>query len=606
MRDPLHHARRFFAELKRRRVYRVAVTYLVAGFVVVQVADLAAGAFALPAWFEPMVWVVGALGLPIALVLSWAYDLGPEGIRRTGPDGETDPSVAGAPRTDRGERRRAAPALIAGALLLGVAGAWYLAWGREGEVSDRSIAVLPFEATGGAESLRFSAGLHDGLLTRLTNIAALTVKSRTSAERYGGGDHTVPEIARELGVGWIVEGGVHQSGDRILVNATLIDARRDRRRWAREYEREITIENIFDIQGDLARTIAASLQAELSSRESERLEQRPTDDLDAYRLYIEGRINLDRRTEAGMRRADTYFQRAIERDSGYALAWSGLADVRQLLAVFGYGPSDSLNEGALDAARRALELDPGLAEAHASMGQLYDAHLKDVPSARRELERAVALKPSYAQAFQWLGELEGGRGRREPALEHLRKAAELDPQSAVIQLVLGWTYWWAEGPGPNALSHVRRAKELEPSLAVAHVDEGMILSDSGRHEEAIAALLRGLDLASERSFSEGLGLAGLGVARVAAGDPAGARELLARLEQRGDTPLWEAMVHAALEEEDAAFRALDRVEWTSTYRWDLLVLPAFDPLRDDPRYETLVGAINESWGLNPDGSLPDD
>lgn len=600
---PLRH---FLTELKRRNVYKVAVTYLVAGFVVVQVADLAAGAFGMPSWFEPMVWVLAGLGLPIAVVLAWAFEVSPEGVRRTPAREWSEERVRGPSGTGLPGRRQWTRGLVAVGLIAAAAmGGWYLVTAGEPEGTDRSIAVLPFEATGGEEGVQFSKGLHDGLLTRLTNVAALTVKSRTSAERYEGTDHTIPEIARELDVAWIVEGAVHQSGDRIRVNATLIDAREDDRRWARDYERDLTVENVFAIQSDLARTIAGSLQAELSPREAERLDDRPTDDLEAYRLYVQGLIHLDRRTEAGMRRSVDHFRSAIERDSSYAPAWAGLADARHILALFGYDPADTLLPGALDAARRAFELDPELAEARASLGLLYDQYLHDLPAALRELERAVELKPSYARAHQWLGTLEGALGHPEAALEHVRRAAELDPQSAVTQLVLGWTYWWIEGPGSRALAHVRRAIELEPALAVAHADEGLILSDAGRHEEAIVSLQRALERTSEGSFEWGLSIAGLGVIHARMGDTARSREMLTRLQESGEAPFWQAVVHAAIGEQTAAFQALRAVEWTTISRWDLLVLPAFDSLRDDPRYDELIRDIDRRWGLDPDGSLPD-
>lgn len=604
MPDPFGALHRFLVELRRRRVYQVAAAYLMGAFVVVQIADLAAGAFDLPPWVEPFVWVLSGLGLPLALVLAWAYDLGPSGLRPATADegGEPADHVEAERTVSPGYRRFAL--LAVGLVVVGAAGAWYVAGGTPTEITDRSIAVLPFTTTGGEESLRFGQGLYDGLLTRLTNLAALTVKSRTSSDRYEASELTIPEIAREMDVAWIVEGSVHRAADRIRVNATLIDARADDRRWAQDYDRAVTVENVFEIQTDLARRIASSLQAEMSPREEARLRRRPTDDLEAYRLYLEGRVHLDRRTEVGFRRAVELFDGAIERDPAYALAWSGLADARSLQATFGYGPPDSLRQAAFEAAREALRLDPDLAEAHASLGLLYDDHFHDLPSGLREMTRAVELKPSYAQAHQWLGEMEGGRGRQQEALSHLRRAAELDPGSAVIQLVLGWTHWWVEGPDSVALDHVRRARELEPSLAVTHVDEGLILSDAGRHEEALAALERGRSLSSPGSFTAGLALGALGVARAAAGDPAASRQHLQSLRERGQAPLWEAMIHAALGEEDAAFAALDRVEWTAVLRWDLLVLPSFDSLRDDPRYQRLLADVYRQWGLEPDGSEP--
>lgn len=597
--DPLTRLRGFFRELKRRKVYRVAAVYAAVAFVLVEAADLVFPALNVPSWAYSLVVVLALFGFPVALVLAWAFEVTPEGVRRA-PSAEP---ASGGP--DPAGSRRGLPAVVGlGLLAAAGVGAWYLLGADDGGVSDRSIAVLPFEATGAEASVQFSEGLYDGLLNRLANVSDLRVTSRTSAARYGEGERTIPEIGRALGIGWIVEGGVRQAGDRIRVSARLVDAREDVEEWAEEYDRDLTTQDLFAIETDLVRRIARSLQAELSSRERERVERRPTDDLEAYRLYVEGRIHMDRRTEAGVWRAVDRFQEAIERDSAYARAWSGLADARHLLVTYGYGPADTLHPRALEAARRALELDPDLAEAHASLGLLSDEYLGDVPAALRALERAVELKPSYASAYQWLGTLEGALGRPEKALEHLERAAELDPRSPVIQLVLGWTYWWVEGPSERALAHVRRAIELEPDLAAAHVDEGLILADAGRSEEAVTAIRRGLDLTSEGSFAWSLSLGALGAVHAAAGDTVRAREALARLEEPGGAPFWEAMVHAALGEERAAFEALREVEWTTVLRWDLRVFPAFDPLRDDPRYDELIREIDVSWGLNPDGSLP--
>ncbi|MDX1394792.1 MAG: protein kinase [Gemmatimonadota bacterium] len=536
-----------------------------------------------------------------------AAELGGDVARyRAGLPVHARPATAGYRMSRFLRRHRGAAALAAGLVAISLAGG-YVARGFGGgapPVTDRSIAVLPFEATGGEEGIRFGEGLHDGLLTRLTNVAALTVKSRTSTERYGGGTASIPQIAAELGVGWIVEGGIRQAADRIRVSATLIDARSDSRRWAQDYDIEITLDNVFDVQSDLARRIVESLEAELSPAEQERIARHPTEDLEAYRLYVDGRIHMDRRTETGIRRAADLFEQAIARDSMYALAWSGLADAGHLLASFGFAPADSVRNPALGAARRAVELDPGLAEAHVSLAMLQNDYLRDGAGAIRALERAIELKPSYAQAHQWLGSLEGGRGREREALAHLRRAAELDPRSPVIQLVLGWTHWWVEGPDSTALAHVRASSDLEPSFPMAHVDEGLILADAGRLDEARDALQRGLDLAVDGSFAAGLGLAGMGVTHAYAGDAVRAREVLAALAEDGDTPMWEALVLSALGDVDAAFEALERVEWDFVMKWDLLVFPFFDALREDPRYDELVRENNVRWGLNPDGSLP--
>jgi len=595
------------AELRRRNVYKVGVSYLVAAFVIVQVADLATGAFDLPSWFEPMTWVVAAIGFPIALVLAWAYELGPGGVRRTPHD------PAPGEGEDIGGRRRAlaTPAWL-GLLGAAVVAGWAIGTAGKVEITDRSIAVLPFEATGGAEGVEFGRGLHDGLLTRLTNVADLTVKSRTSVERYGGSTATIPEIAREMEVAWLVEGAVHLAGDRVRVNATLINAQTDDRLWAREYDRDVTIDEIFQIQSDLAETIARSLQAQISPGELDRLQSRPTEDIEAYRLTVQGRSQMERRTESGLRQAVDLFEAAIARDSSYALAWSGLADARMLIRSFGYAGGDTLAPLAQQAVDRALDLDPDLAEAHTSRGRLAETYGFDAPTAHEEYSRAVELNSNYAPAFHWLASLEIQRGRPGNAIEPIERAAELDPFSTTIQNVRALVHWLEEGPGTTVLGHFQKAIELEPAYPYPYLNAAIALSDLGRHTDALSMAERGFERSNTGSFEWGYAHTAMAVVLARAGEDERAGEFLRQLREwgqdprsAGEAPFWIAIVLGVLGDVDGAFAALDEVEWTAFLWWDLQAHPLLAPLRQDPRYGAVVGRVNRQWGLNPDGSLPE-
>lgn len=591
--------RRFLADLKERNVYRVAVSYLVAAFVVVQVADLAVGAFGLPDGFEPMVWVVCGLGLPVALILAWAYDLGPHGPRRNAAGEGSEPLA------EVGTVRRIPnPIWLALVAAGGIVG-WFLMNASSSGITDRSIAVLPFEATGGDESLEFSRGLHDGLLTRLTNVAALTVTSSTSTRRYQSTELAVPEIATQLGVAWIVEGAVFLAGDQIRVNATLIDARQDDRLWSRDYERDVTLENVFDIQSDLAQDIARSLETELSSRERNRLTSRPTDDLDAYRSYIQGRTALERRTEPALRQAVDYFEAALERDETFAEAWSGLADARIILAGFAFDRSDTLPGLAHDAALRAVALDADLGEAHASLGYVLNLHREDGPAAHAELTRAIELNPNLGYAYYWLSTLETQRGAFDEALALIETAAEVDPLSPGIHNVVGLQRWAVTGPDSALLAHFERSRSLEPGYPLPYINGGLLLSELGEVEEGLELAARGLELSAEGTFTWGFALGVLGAIHAAAGDLPGARSTVERLRAHGGYPFSEAMVHAALGGVDQAFVALGEVEWTAYLHWDLQAHATMRPLQGDPRYRRLVEEVNRRWGLGPDGSLPD-
>lgn len=267
--------------------------------------------------------------------------------------------------------------------------------------SDRPIAVLPFGTIGTTEVPPFTDGIHGDLLTRLSRLSGLQVISRTSVLPYRDTDTPIRQIARELGVRWVLEGEVQEAGDQVQVNTRLVDAQADQQVWARDYRRDLTAESLFDIQGDITEKIARSLKAELTPEEKRQVEQRPTDNLAAYRLYAQGRGNLDQRTEEGIRQALDYFQRAIEQDPDYALAWAGLTDALSLFAFYGFTPPDDAPD-PMGAARRAVDLDPKLGEARTSLG-IHHAIRHEGPAALQELSRAVGLAPSYAEAHIWLG-----------------------------------------------------------------------------------------------------------------------------------------------------------------------------------------------------------
>ena len=264
--------------------------------------------------------------------------------------------------------------------------------------------------------------------------------SRTSVLGYRGSGRPVRVIARELGVGTVVEGGVQMAGNRVRLNVQVIDARTDTHRWAERYDRELTAENIFALQSELATNIMDALQASLTSREQARIGHRPTDDLDAYRLYVTGRTHLDLWNQEGMTAAARDFSEAVRLDPGYALAWAGLADAVSALRWYNY-PTVEGTPTPQEAVRRALHLDPDLAEAHASRAiVLCSREVKDGPAALREFHRAVELRPSYAYAQIWMAWIHLIVGDPESGLKHARRALELDPLSPAIRVFLSEAY----------------------------------------------------------------------------------------------------------------------------------------------------------------------
>jgi len=482
--------------------------------------------------------------------------------------------------------------LLVGALAVGR----YLVggFGRGPEVTDRSIAVLPFETLGREEANTFTRGVHGDLLTRLSHISGLSVTSRTSVMRYETPEKPLLAIAEELGVAWILHGEVQEAADQVQVNARLVNARTDRQVWAESYRRELTAQNLFQIQTEITRQIARALETHLSPQEERQVEQTPTEDLKAYRLYAQGRQQLDQRTPRGLRRALDYFQGAIATDSSYSLAWVGLADAFLLLHDYGYADADSVLPRAEDAVRRALELNPESAEAYTSLGLLYSER-RDGPAAIRALTRAVELMPSYSEAHNWLSWVHQLLGNQEESLESAKRAVELDPLSpeAVGNLSLSYL---ANGEGEQALAEARRVDEIQPSWETGRFYEGLSLYHLGRFAEA-RSVLEGIAVPWAGSGP----LATLALVHVASGDTAEARDLLARFERSLD-PFAAGLVLAALGDEDGAFDAFESVDnWSDwpTVSVHHLYENVWAPLRDDPRYQELVREVDRTWGLEP-------
>ncbi len=488
------------------------------------------------------------------------------------------------------QRRLGLALAVSLGLLAAVAGIWYFGAGGGTDIHDRSIAVLPFETLGQEKATAFTDGVHGDLLTRLSSVSDLSVTSRTSVMRYRTPDKPLPTIARELGVTWVLRGEVQETANEVQVSARLVNALTDRQVWAQSYRRELTAENLFEIQGEITTQIARALETHLSPAEQQLVARTATEDLDAYRLYAQGRRQLDQRTGDGMRRAVDYFERAIARDSSYALAWVGLADALSLLKSYGYEAADDVLPRAGDAARRALDLDPDLAEAHASLGLLHGTRYEG-PASIRELMRAVQLRPSYAEAHNWLSYGYQLLGRPTDALESAKRAVELNPLSPEAVSNLSLSYM-ANGEYAKGLVEARRVREFQSDWATGPFYEGLALYHLGRFTEA-KSVLRDLSVPWAGSGPR----ATLALALVASGDSAEARELLARIEEAAD-PFAAGLVHAALGEEEAAFEAFRSVgRWSD---WPTLSVHYYfrdvlDKLRDDPRYEDVLREVDRSW-----------
>ncbi|HVS03769.1 MAG TPA: protein kinase, partial [Thermoanaerobaculia bacterium] len=473
-----------------------------------------------------------------------------------------------------------------------------------GEERERSVAVLPFESLGGSDGAAFTEGVHGDLLIRLSKLSGLRTIARTSVRRYRDSAAQISQIGRELGVSWVVEGEVQQAGGQVQVNVRLIEAQSDRQLWAERYRRTLTAENLFDIQAEITREIAASLEVRLSPEEEQRVAHAPTASLEAYHLYTQGRISLDLRSESGAQRAVASFQGAIRRDPGFALAWAGLAEAVTVAEYYDFPLPDAAPE-AIDAARRAVELEPALGEARASLG-IIQAARREGPPALRELARAIELAPGHAEPHSWLAWLLLCLGRPERALAPARRAVELNPLAPAFRVFLAEALLVA-GDAERALEEARRAREIQPEYALAHFTEGLVLHRQRRLAEASQALERSLALVPESGTPTRSEIhAALAVCLAAAGDEASARDQAGRVDAPA-SPFSAGLARASLGEIEQALLLFDQVaelHSPSVEELRYLFPEVLDPLRGEPRFRDLVARVNRSWGLQADGSLP--
>jgi TolB-like protein/Tfp pilus assembly protein PilF len=471
-----------------------------------------------------------------------------------------------------------------------------LAWqggdaGSAPSAPDTGVAVLPFDDLSADDANRhFADGVTEEILTNLARVGDLRVIARASVMPYRNTDRPVAEIAEELDVSHVLEGSVRRVGDRVRISAQLIDAGTNAQMWADSYDRRL--EDVFAVQSDIATRVAEALQAELTADVAERIEKAPTDDLEAYNLYLRGRYFWHRRTEEDLRASARFFERALKRDSGYARAWAGLADAYSVLAFYDYLPPRKAYPRAKAAARRALAIDETLGEAHASLGYVTLYHGWDAARAEAAFRRAIELNPSYSVAHQWYANHLVATGRFDEAVREMSRAREVNPLSLIANGALGWVYYYA-GRHEEAVEQCDRALEMDPDWDLGHLWKGLALEEMGRTDGAIASLRRAVDL-SERS---GITVAALAHALASAGETAEARELLSDLVRAGHEgryqPSFEiAKIHVALGEPDEALRWLEQaLEERSHSMVFLEVDPQLAPLRSVPRFRRLVERV---------------
>ena len=582
----------FFAELKRRNVYKVAVAYVVGGWALSQGIAQVFPVFDVPNWAIRLIVLLIIIGFPVAVVLAWAFEITPEGIKRT-----EDVDLA----DERAPKKHVwiyvvviGAALSIALFFLGrytagnSASATPVRLGPRTEAAtDKSIAVLPFEnLSDDKNTAYFSDGITEEILNALAQIPGLKVAARRSAFQFKGSDLDLHKIGEVLGVAHILEGSLQKAGDQVRINVQLVDVQNGLQAWSEKYDRKL--DNVFAVEDEIAKAIATKLRVQLTGGGGQPLVVDSTSNPQAHELYLRGLTLLAARG-SGLRDASDLFQQAVKLDSGYAQAWGALAVTELLLPSYGLASfEDALSRGE-SAAQRALSLDPNTASAYIAVGVANSIRFR-WPEADQALRRALVLAPGNAEAVNQYAQFLAAVGQLEPSLREIERAQELDPLSPIIGVIHA-----------GALAALRRDNAAEaqiksvlaahPEFQAAHnwaanqyIDRKMypeaetqlrlLAKLSGQNEDAKALLARGMADPAQR------------VAAV------NSLETSPENDNIRQDAIWYAFYLISLGERG---RALDELEiyadkhnsGFTAWLWNR----SFDPLRDEPRFKAVLAKL---------------
>ncbi|MEY2573007.1 MAG: eukaryotic-like serine/threonine-protein kinase [Verrucomicrobiota bacterium] len=587
--DPRH----FFSELQRRNVYKVAVAYAVAAWLLIQIATQTFPFFEIPNWIVRAIILLLLLGFPIALVFAWIYELTPEGLKRTE---EVPPNES--IRRKTGRRLMATAGVVAAlalALLLfrfarstptrpdiGTGLPPPMAALASGIIPEKSIAILPFQAL----SLQtrdeiLEAGMADTLIAKLSATREIIIPSLTSARKYAEQEHDPLAAGRLLHVKSVLEGTFQKLGDRIRVTARLMNVADGASLWTGSFDEKFT--DVFAVQDAIAQKVAAALALRLTGEKQASLTKRYTENTEAYQLYLKGRFFWAKYTEEGFRKAIDHFNQALEKDPTYALAYTGLADSYSIMADQAFAAPKEAYAMARAYAETALKLDDNLSDAHLSLGivkLLYDADLKQ---AEEELRRAKDLNPSNAQAYHFYAHYLQVTERLDDGLAEMRRGAQLDPTSFVISAEVGFAYFFAH-KFEEAIGQSRKILELDPDAVAAHTLSAVCYLHLGKYDQVRAELDKVKPPAATDTWIRGF-YAALDAKE---GKRDEARRITEDLAQKGGDPWPIAVLYTFLGDKDQAFAALNRVrEYNRAQLLWVKIDPSLDPLRSDPRWPEL-------------------
>jgi adenylate cyclase len=583
----------FFSELKRRNVYKVAVPYAVVGWLVIQVTATIVPALHLPDRLTTAVVVLILVGSPVALVIAWAFEMTPEGMKRT-EDVSPDEVLP------RWSRRKFGAFVVSVSVIAAALLTYQFFKSATGLVTDqsaatksipqKSIAVLPFLNLSADKNDEYlSDGMTEELLNVLTRVKSLHVPGRSSSFAFKGKNEEdiFRKVGDQLHVNAVLEGSVRKAGDKLRITAQLINVADGFHLWSETYDRDM--KDILAVQSDVARRVVEALQVQLGVEEAGALTKKSTQNPEAHRLYLRGRYNFAKFTQEGWANAIRDFEQALQLDPGFALAYCGLAD------VYGWGGGQIMSgkeawAKQMQLAQKALALDPDLAEAHLSMGTALQT-LLDFKGSEIELDRAVELNPNLTLAYDQYGWTFACMGRFDDAVANEKKALQLDPLSSLLNTDLAYFFYWARRYD-EATAQIRSALELDPNNACAHSSLGWCLIWKGKITEAMAEFQKATTL-DDLPWYRG----SFGYTAGVLGDRSKAEQILRDLEdlskRRYVSPSNRATVYLGLNEKEKALDWLDKAfDDRDPVLWWITGDQLYDSVRDESRFKALLRKID--------------
>ena len=576
--------KKFFSELQRRNVYRVAAAYGVVSWLFVQVATQVFPFFDIPNWVTRLVIVLLMLGFPVAVAIAWIYELTPEGLQRTD---EIAPGKSIAHSTGRKIDFVIIAVLVSVIAIM----AWRHYYPSERRLTkgpEKSMVILPFVDISPAKDQEyFSDGITEQIIDSLAQIRGLFVVARTTAFSFKNKNTDIRDIGRQLQVTHVLEGSVRHGKDRVRIAAQLIDVSNGFHLWSETYES--AEKDLLLLQSDVARKVASALRLELQLAETTQLAKPLTHDPEAYDLYLRGRYLLNKRTLDSIQKALALFQEAVVKDSQFALGRAGVADSYILLGKIGALPGQEAAASAWPEVSSALAIDPQLADGYVSRAILLTDFDWNWPAAEVDFRKALALNPNSAAAHHWYARHLGQLGRSEEALREIAAALKTDPLSPTIRVAKGKILFDAHRYR-EAVDSCKTALDLEPSFASAYQVLAEAYAHLGEQTSAIEAASKYVE------FSQGSGWALLELAYVhaVAGNRAECDRIVSEVTARSGefSPYDMATIRSAWHDPDGAMPWLEKA--ISAHSVDVILIrvdPRLDNVRSDSRFKELLARV---------------